>query len=552
MMKKINFLMLFASLFLLFSCHTELEFIDQKQDKDSGIGRVISFNELQIKLGKDNISKEFKISNKFNLKNPELTDFIIDQSKIIALENSSSNSNYSMIIHPKASKDDGEFYNLIVQKVNGNISKIIYKYTPETNWYNDYQKNISSPYKGKIDLVYQEGHFPESTSSKVTHCRAEYIEMPCEFGYYHDDAHCEGSGSYFIKITICEDMSGGSSTISYGSASGSTGNGGSNGTIVAPQSLENSFPYGNEYNDAYQSFKFNMHFAPNEKQWLSTHSSASVNLFWYVYNMGSTDEAFIVAKKYIQFAITGQNEAAFSLFPFSWLINFITGNPSVSSEQFYNWFLKPNIDSNTLNEVKNYLTQNGYLLPSFTVNNYPGKEDGMPFEWWKDNNWIKNNIRLDELHPDEEPNSTEKMLFIAFPTQAAFHIKNSKTALSTANQLVSDGTFTGIHNGKADAFRHTFWNALDSSDFGKVITLLFTTAHEKDSGNHPLETQMDLHNNTQGALLGTNYGTFTSASTIKNAVINMMNNTSNIWYLTPLANHDGNNILPSTQIKPTN
>lgn len=141
----------------------------------------------------------------------------------------------------------------------------------------------------------------------------------------------------------------------------------------------------------------------------------------------------------------------------------------------------------------------------------------------------KNNIRMDGNKPNEEPNSTELMLFSAFPLQASFHVKNSNNALAVANQLVASGKYSHIHNGKADAFRHTFWNALDSSDFGKKITLLFTTAHEIGSTNHPLETQMDIHNNEQGAQLGTNYSTFTSATTIKDAVITMMDSTSNIW-----------------------
>lgn len=225
---------------------------------------------------------------------------------------------------------------------------------------------------------------------------------------------------------------------------------------------------------------------------------------------------------------------------------------TVSWQQFDKWFINPEVDNDILIEVRNYITETGYILPIFTLDNFPGKNDGLPFEWWKNDVWMKNNIRLDGNKPDEQPNSTELMLFSMYPLQASFHIKNSNNALNTANQLVVNGKYTHIHNGKADAFRHTFWNALDSADFGKKITLLFTKAHEVGSQNHPLETQMDLHNNEQGAQLGTTYGTFTSSNTIKDAVINVMDNTSNIWYLSPLANHDGNNILSNTQIKPTN
>lgn len=236
----------------------------------------------------------------------------------------------------------------------------------------------------------------------------------------------------------------------------------------------------------------------------------------------------------------------------NWSIDFFVQNPTTTWEQFQSWFLNPDADQNILNEVRSYLTETGYALPTYNINSYPGKEDNMPFEWWNDENWMKNNIRIDANKPNEAPNSTELILFSLYKYQAVFHIKNSNNALSTANQLANSGKYTHIHNGKADAFRHTFWNALDSADFGKKITLLFTTAHEVGSSNHPLETQMDLHNNEQGASLGINYGTFTPANTIKDAVISMIDSTSSIWYLTPLADHDGNNILSTTQIKPTN
>ncbi|MES2812732.1 MAG: hypothetical protein V4670_09710 [Bacteroidota bacterium] len=31
---------------------------------------------------------------------------------------------------------------------------------------------------------------------------------------------------------------------------------------------------------------------------------------------------------------------------------------------------------------------------NYTRENYPGKEDGYPFEWWKDEKWIQENIKL--------------------------------------------------------------------------------------------------------------------------------------------------------------
>lgn len=40
-----------------------------------------------------------------------------------------------------------------------------------------------------------------------------------------------------------------------------------------------------------------------------------------------------------------------------------------------------------------YMTNTNYSIPSYTKENYPGKEDGYPFEWWKDERWIKENMK---------------------------------------------------------------------------------------------------------------------------------------------------------------
>ncbi|MBK6625283.1 MAG: hypothetical protein IPG30_10100 [Chitinophagaceae bacterium] len=235
-----------------------------------------------------------------------------------------------------------------------------------------------------------------------------------------------------------------------------------------------------------------------------------------------------------------------------WAIDFLINNPSTTIEEFQNWFMNPAIDNTIVLEALKYLAETNYTFLTYTVDNYPGKDDLMPYEWWQDENWIRDNITIDDLNPDEQPNATEIMLFCIFRAEAVFHIKNSTNALNTAQQLVTNGTFTRIHNGKGDAFRHTFWNALDASDFGKSITLLFTSAHEVGSTNNSLEILMDLHNNTAGAHLGQNYSITTSSSVIQASVISAMQNTSNISYLFPLADHDGNNILSNTVTKSTN
>jgi|GEM_PF-5219184 len=60
-----------------------------------------------------------------------------------------------------------------------------------------------------------------------------------------------------------------------------------------------------------------------------------------------------------------------------------------------------------------------------------------------------------------------------------------------------------VRNRKGDAFKHTFWNALSTVYIGEDLTEQLTDAHEEieydpDYSNHYKETQMDLHNNSNG------------------------------------------------------
>ena len=53
-------------------------------------------------------------------------------------------------------------------------------------------------------------------------------------------------------------------------------------------------------------------------------------------------------------------------------------------------------------------------------------------------------------------------------------------------------------DGKADAFRHAYWNALMARRTTPAFAELFATAHETGSANAPAASAMDLHNNALG------------------------------------------------------
>ncbi len=191
----------------------------------------------------------------------------------------------------------------------------------------------------------------------------------------------------------------------------------------------------------------------------------------------------------------------------------------------------------------------------FTPTNYPGQDQDMPFEWWKDPAYIQETFTVPDdmnLVQGIEPNEHELILFQMWPTSALIHISNANAATSeTANQ-VSSGNLTGSYNGKADAFRHTFFSAMDTAEIGATKTRMLMTAHELD--NPPRlqrETTMDLHNNNQGIQMSLtyNFGFFTSNSEIRDTVLVYLS-IGNLRYLSPL--EPNGDLLPESVIIPTN
>lgn len=60
------------------------------------------------------------------------------------------------------------------------------------------------------------------------------------------------------------------------------------------------------------------------------------------------------------------------------------------------------------------------------------------------------------------------------------------------------------NDGHRDAFRHAYWNALLTKEFGPEWTTQFTTAHEALPGNPAVREAMDLYNNEVGRQIAIN------------------------------------------------
>ncbi len=103
-------------------------------------------------------------------------------------------------------------------------------------------------------------------------------------------------------------------------------------------------------------------------------------------------------------------------------------------------------------------------------------------------------------------------------------------------------------NGKGDAIRHAYWNALSTKRIGMALTYHLTTAHENHSLNyafHHKEQQMDLHNNQIGRNLGQ-----LEDFVIRQAVLDALDN-GDLLYLNNLSSINCR-ATHASQLTPTN
>ncbi|WP_218722054.1 hypothetical protein [Nocardia sp. MH4] len=78
---------------------------------------------------------------------------------------------------------------------------------------------------------------------------------------------------------------------------------------------------------------------------------------------------------------------------------------------------------------------------------------------------------------------------------AIYRFTEIKNDASTLSGQLYPGTFD---DGQGDAFRHSYWNARMTQEFGPTWTAAYASAHEMSGGNVPQREAMDLYNNERG------------------------------------------------------
>jgi len=158
----------------------------------------------------------------------------------------------------------------------------------------------------------------------------------------------------------------------------------------------------------------------------------------------------------------------------------------------------------------------------YTPESYPGIDRSMPWLWWEDDTWLSNpnNFNLD-LDPEQTNEygpltAAEKFLVRTYPREALIIFNNKSIAEA---QTVSKMGGNGL-NDKSDAFRHAFFQAINTLSVGASLTQLFADAHESEvPAQLQKEKDMDLFNNSVGITTGQNMSFWTSVNTLADEIL---------------------------------
>ena len=245
--------------------------------------KKISFSDMIKTIPSGTVREDLKFYAK-SLNGKGLEDYVIDTTLVKQIQYNEIGYSYTMKIIPISEYNpEEELYNLTISEFNGEVEQKIIKY------------DLAD---GKV--VIDDSHAEVVYDTNKIRCQM-YLE-PCEYGYYHDDDVCIGTGQHIvISCTGTSDTTGGNpDTNGPTTPTGHDldGNGGGSG----------GYPY--EYFNSLTN---------QQISWLNSNGYISQNLQSYIQTHGSSTQILNFVK---------------------WAVNFFMQNPSITWEQFDAQFVK--------------------------------------------------------------------------------------------------------------------------------------------------------------------------------------------------------------------
>jgi hypothetical protein len=156
----------------------------------------------------------------------------------------------------------------------------------------------------------------------------------------------------------------------------------------------------------------------------------------------------------------------------------------------------------------------------------------LSFEWWKDDDLIET-IFQEPYETWKKLTKREKLLIKAFPNDGYIIYKNKTIAFQKTS--VFFGNSPGNLNGLGDAYRHAFFQAINTVKLRKYRTKQFADAHESETPLRCIkEKEMDLFNNEVGMdFIEFAHPNWTDIDLIANEILNILIN-GELRYLSPI------------------
>jgi len=213
-------------------------------------------------------------------------------------------------------------------------------------------------------------------------------------------------------------------------------------------------------------------------------------------------------------------------------VSFLTSNPQFQIP-IYNY-----ISQNNSSQSIQISNEHIYLLmsePDYAqfVTNHDNTGNHLIL-WWMDDIWLDNPQNF-SLSPDDDYyklTAAEKAL-TKFHLTAAFIIGHFNRPMANTVTIQKFGS-NGL-NDKSDAFRHAFFQAVNTVRVGADLTQQFSNAHETEVPSQLFkERSMDLYNNSVGIAFGQtqSYPASTPAMIANAIYIKVLN--GDMLYLAPI------------------